>query len=253
MDSGSGSGAGWHPDPFGRHQFRWFDGSAWSDQVSNWGSVTTDPLGVAPGAPQAPAAPVASAAPGAATAPSALPPPFRATEPGPTPRKPRRTPLIIGAGIVVIALVAATAFWFFARPGSDDSAANPQPLSKVKSIARQLGCSEDGTSGGMSVDRWTKQIKSAIGKEQYARPRRYMKRFLGLVASLRQSGGLFTENQLDCHGHPVDDFRYFYQGDRVYGVLIEYSINGDDRSAIDALVQQFREAGFRVITDKEHE
>lgn len=148
MDSGSGSGAGWHPDPFGRHQFRWFDGSAWSDQVSNWGSVTTDPLGVAPGAPQAPAAPVASAAPGAGSAPPALPPPFPATEPGLNPRKPRRMPLIVAAGVVVIALVAATAFWFFTRPGSDDSV---------------------GSSKRKYCDQWTAIIANDVRVDDYLR------------------------------------------------------------------------------------
>jgi hypothetical protein len=34
----------WHPDPTGRHEHRWWDGAAWSDQVSDAGVVTTDPV-----------------------------------------------------------------------------------------------------------------------------------------------------------------------------------------------------------------
>ena len=39
--------AGWHPDPAGRHQQRWWDGSAWTDQVADDGAVSTDPAGAA--------------------------------------------------------------------------------------------------------------------------------------------------------------------------------------------------------------
>lgn len=38
-------GAGWHPDPSGRHSLRYWDGSAWSPHVSNNGVVTTDAMG----------------------------------------------------------------------------------------------------------------------------------------------------------------------------------------------------------------
>ena len=36
--------AGWHPDPAGRHEYRYWDGQTWTDQVSDAGLVTTDPL-----------------------------------------------------------------------------------------------------------------------------------------------------------------------------------------------------------------
>jgi Protein of unknown function (DUF2510) len=34
--------AAWHPDPSGRHQLRWWDGQAWTDQVSDRGEVSID-------------------------------------------------------------------------------------------------------------------------------------------------------------------------------------------------------------------
>jgi uncharacterized protein (AIM24 family) len=50
----SGPGAGsWQPDPEGRYEYRWWDGTAWSDQVSHQGQVGSSPLS---GAPQAQAA-----------------------------------------------------------------------------------------------------------------------------------------------------------------------------------------------------
>ena len=34
----------WHPDPSGRHQHRLWDGTTWSDQVSDNGVISTDPV-----------------------------------------------------------------------------------------------------------------------------------------------------------------------------------------------------------------
>ena len=36
--------AKWHPDPTGRHQYRYWDGSDWTDNVSDSGVTSTDPL-----------------------------------------------------------------------------------------------------------------------------------------------------------------------------------------------------------------
>ena len=42
------SKADWYPDPLGRHQFRYWDGAAWTDSVTDDGKQTTDPLPQAP-------------------------------------------------------------------------------------------------------------------------------------------------------------------------------------------------------------
>jgi hypothetical protein len=34
----------WHPDPTGRHEHRWWDGAVWTDQVSDAGVVSVDPV-----------------------------------------------------------------------------------------------------------------------------------------------------------------------------------------------------------------
>jgi hypothetical protein len=36
--------SGWHPDPSGRHQFRYWNGVAWTEHVSTGGLTDTDPL-----------------------------------------------------------------------------------------------------------------------------------------------------------------------------------------------------------------
>jgi uncharacterized protein YxjI len=35
---------GWYPDPVGRHEYRWWDGTTWTDQASSGGQVVLDPL-----------------------------------------------------------------------------------------------------------------------------------------------------------------------------------------------------------------
>src|SRR5688500_8455503 len=57
--------AGWQPDPFGRHEVRYWDGSAWTAHVSDAGVTSTDepvpsPEGAPPPPPPPPAPPAAS-------------------------------------------------------------------------------------------------------------------------------------------------------------------------------------------------
>lgn len=42
--SAGAEGAGWHPDPSGQHQLRYWDGQTWTDNVSDNGNQATDPL-----------------------------------------------------------------------------------------------------------------------------------------------------------------------------------------------------------------
>lgn len=44
----------WHPDPSGRHQYRWWDGAAWTESVSDNGVVGSDPVSAAPQAASTP-------------------------------------------------------------------------------------------------------------------------------------------------------------------------------------------------------
>lgn len=49
MTDPTAQGPNWYPDPSGRHEYRWFDGVNWSDQVSDHGRQGTDPI-TGPGA-----------------------------------------------------------------------------------------------------------------------------------------------------------------------------------------------------------
>ena len=96
--SGDGTmAAGWHPDPFGRHQLRYWDGKTWTAHVSNNGVAASDsPL---PSPQQNVVAPavVAPAVVAPSTAPDA-------------PRKSKGKWILIGGlAVVVIIVIAAVA------------------------------------------------------------------------------------------------------------------------------------------------
>ncbi|MDJ0767480.1 MAG: DUF2510 domain-containing protein [Ilumatobacter sp.] len=48
-DSYSSPGAGWFPDPLGRHEHRYFNGTQWTADVAEGGQRFVDPLGTDPG------------------------------------------------------------------------------------------------------------------------------------------------------------------------------------------------------------
>ena len=41
--SPAASGGAWHPGPSGRHELRWWDGTAWTPHVSDGGVTSIDP------------------------------------------------------------------------------------------------------------------------------------------------------------------------------------------------------------------
>jgi hypothetical protein len=99
---------GWHPDPYRRHELRWWDGTTWTEHVSDQGRAGVDPVGSAP----------ASAADSGWLPPTAQQP---AVVPVAAPDGPRRSnpvPWIVGG--VVVALLAAGGALLALRGGSDD-------------------------------------------------------------------------------------------------------------------------------------
>lgn len=123
----------WQPDPTGRHHYRWWDGSQWTDQVSVNGVVSTDPVTPAPTPAPAPPPPTPMAEAPAAPSPAVGGPPVAPTPtPGPfagpdgpafdapvsTPIEPfvgaaavpkRRTGLLIGLGVAAVVVAAGVA------------------------------------------------------------------------------------------------------------------------------------------------
>ncbi|MEQ1702255.1 MAG: DUF2510 domain-containing protein [Ilumatobacteraceae bacterium] len=71
--------AAWHPDPFARHQLRYWDGARWTAHVSNAGVTSSDPPFASPAPAAAPAQqPTAQVAPAMAAPTAPTPPPAAA-------------------------------------------------------------------------------------------------------------------------------------------------------------------------------
>ncbi|MEV4970451.1 DUF2510 domain-containing protein [Streptomyces scopuliridis] len=149
---------GWHPDPGhtgeGPRQERWWDGSAWTDEVRAAPAAGWDPPAVAPSPATSP-----SATPSPATPPAAPPypaasypaspypaPPYPATPP-PGARRGRR--IAIGAIAVVVAVAIAGGFYLLGRDGGGNEAgpASSSP-SAAPSLPGQQGPGPDGPRGG---------------------------------------------------------------------------------------------------------
>lgn len=45
ISAASAAPGGWHPDPSGRHEQRYFDGTQWTEHVTTAGVAGTDPMG----------------------------------------------------------------------------------------------------------------------------------------------------------------------------------------------------------------
>ena len=98
--------AGWYPDPGRRHEFRYWDGTRWSPQVSDRGLVTTDaelrPVTGSEGVPVV--VPPAAAAPAFAA-------------PAPAPARRRGWIFAVVAVIAVLAVIAGLLVWGLATRG----------------------------------------------------------------------------------------------------------------------------------------
>jgi Protein of unknown function (DUF2510)/Fibronectin type III domain len=96
--------AGWYADPAGRHQYRYWNGSGWTAEVSDGGVMTTEPPElVSPPVPQRPAEPWSAlglAAPAAPAAPAVV-------------RRRHRwaIPVVVIATAAALGLIAALVIW----------------------------------------------------------------------------------------------------------------------------------------------
>jgi hypothetical protein len=80
--------ASWLADPTGRHELRYWDGSSWTDHVSDQGVTGLDPVGAPPVVPEAPPVSPPSVSEPTAPQPAVGPP----TTAGPPPYTPTGTP-----------------------------------------------------------------------------------------------------------------------------------------------------------------
>ena len=128
--------AGWNPDPTGRHEYRYWDGDRWTDDVSDTGVTSVDPVD---GAPSIGGEPTAMVDPtqrfGAPTGPQ--PGPYQ-PQPGaydpmyssgqiPPAQPPRSGPptgLIVGVAALALALIVGLVV---VLTGGDDDTATDDP------------------------------------------------------------------------------------------------------------------------------
>jgi hypothetical protein len=120
------SNGSWQPDPHGRHQLRWWDGTQWTSSVSDNG-VTQDE-GAAPMAPPVPAAPPAMALP-VPTMPATTMPASQ-----PVKKRPSRNVVI---GIVAV-IVLAVAGVIVATRGDSGKSGDSQTAAGKKYVAAMV-------------------------------------------------------------------------------------------------------------------
>lgn len=105
-DPGPQRDPGWYPDPTGRHELRYWHGSAWTDAVADRGAIASDP----PIMPPPASAALPDATPGTS-------PGTTLTVSSPAEKRPAWWVLVAAATVVVV-LLGWTVSWFvWLRPG----------------------------------------------------------------------------------------------------------------------------------------
>jgi len=137
--AGGPAPAGWHPDPFLRHQLRYSDGRRWTEHVADDGVAGLDPLapdltaGAAPGPPTAPLAVPAGLGVGAAAErpwpsqpPVWVPEAAQAPAPPPSAGGSRRgravAAVVLWTAVLVAAVLVAVVVALAVRDGRADGA-----------------------------------------------------------------------------------------------------------------------------------
>lgn len=160
---------GWHPDPTGRHEYRYWDGATWTQDVSDNGVTAVDPVAPAGGPGADPTAPVdqtqhADPTQQYAQQPGVPPQPqpagFGAPPPGYDPyssgqlppaqpvRSGPSTGLIVGLAAVAVALIAGLVFLL----SSDDENADDPDTDAISDQSVTDDSSADDTSSGDALD-----------------------------------------------------------------------------------------------------
>lgn len=159
---------GWHPDPTGRHEYRYWEGGAWTDDVSDGGATSVDPIGSAD-APAAPADPTQQYAPQySPQQPGPQPGPQGGTFPGGGPgyggypsssgqfpagqpvKSGPSTGLLVGLAAVAVALIAGIAFLVTNSGDDGDDTATDETSSTDDTSSDDT--SSDDTTGTTEPD-----------------------------------------------------------------------------------------------------
>lgn len=167
--------AGWQTDPTGRFEHRYWDGSAWTDNVSNAGVMSTDPFEpageaseVAASDPTAeqPAAPAPDevtapwpAAPAAPPPPTYVaPPPPDAGAGAPPPGTGSNRRVLVGAGILAVVAIVVAALLLGGDDGGGEDDIRAQLASQLRGGSglshEQAECVADAVIDDLGADRF---------------------------------------------------------------------------------------------------
>lgn len=211
---------GWQPDPTGRHDYRYWDGTRWTDDVSDAGATSVDPVG---GAPQ-PTAVQPTVPPGYGEPPPAYvdgypggPSHMSASSGGSGPS----TGLLVVLGILVAALVGGILFVLLNQDDDGNDAASDDTTTSTS------------TTQPTTTTTTEAEVTSEQVVDEFA------------TAIFNGSNGEFTEDQAHCMAEGILDVIGL---ERLAQVRIEA---GDDASQnpVDLLTEEEQEAAFDVMRE----
>lgn len=234
---------GWQPDPTGRHDYRYWDGTRWTDDVSDAGSTSKDPVGgLQRPDPEVPAQPTPQPQPQPThqipTASTQRTQPTQQYQPsygqdydggypaaahmssssggsGPS------TGLLVALGVLVVALIGGITFVLLNQGGDDDDKADDTSSTTTSTTeATTTTTSPDDISSDQIVDEFA-------------------------TAILNGSNGEFTEEQAQCMASGILDAIGL---ERLAEVRIQA---GDDATTnpVDLLTEEEQEAAFDVMRE----
>jgi hypothetical protein len=254
---------GWQPDPTTRHEYRYWDGAQWTDDVSDGGVTSVDPVdgsGAAPGASGYPSSD-ATQAMGPATqaygsAPYGGPPPGGGSPPpGATPsyqgygadpygssygsgqmppgQPVKRGPnpaLIIGIVVVVVLLLGGGAYALMSGGDDDDTTAGTTTTTAAGATTTTSGTSETTTTEGTTE---TTEDTSSANEDS----------IVPLIAEgIQESAPELTDEQAECIAQVIVD-------EVGLETLMEMGVSGDPSNAFSQLTTEQQTALATAMLD----
>ena len=150
---------GWNPDPAGRHEYRYWDGARFTDDVADGGATAVDPMTPSPEPPPTAVQPPVPPAP---PVPAAVPPPpsYDDLDDGPSGRS---TLLLAVLALLVVGLTAAIIVVVLNTGGSgdDDDAATDDTTTSTSTTAATT-TTPTTTTGGAAPEQIVDEFADAI-------------------------------------------------------------------------------------------
>jgi Protein of unknown function (DUF2510) len=157
MTNGGMQPAGWHPDPTGRNELRYWDGATWTEYASTAGQQRTDPVAGPPGA--------------TATA-TATTPTYTPTAPGPMPpvRAHKVWPWVVG-GIALVMVVPLVVILAVASLGNNVNDKFDKAGEQLSATATSPGADDSITKeqfDAVTIGTSRADVITQLGKQPYS-------------------------------------------------------------------------------------